>query len=70
MEGINHLLKTIEKVVYNNTQFTQDIFVAVLGVVIGAFLTAYINNLAIRKKAKFDMQHEILKQYSQSIEVF
>ena len=70
MEKINHLLKTIEKVAYDNTQFTQDVFVAVLGVVIGAFLTAYINNLAIRKKAKFDMQHEILKQYSQSVEVF
>lgn len=46
---------------YNsNTDFVNDIIVGLIGVIVGAILTVFVNNTAARKQAKFEMQREHL----------
>lgn len=57
------LVDSLTKFISEHTEFSQDVFVAILGVVIGSILTALINTRATRTQAKFNMEHELLKEY-------
>ena len=54
------LVDSLTKFISEHTEFSQDVFVAILGVVIGSILTALINTRATRTQAKFNMDHELL----------
>ena len=64
------IIDSFTKVVSDHIKFTQDIFVAILGVVIGSILTALINTRATRAQAKFNMEHELLKEYHKNVQRF
>jgi len=42
--------------------FAKDCLLVVLSVILGAFFTAIINNGAMKKQSKFNLQYEILKK--------
>ena len=61
------LVDSLTKFISEHTEFSQDVFVAILGVVIGSILTALINTRATRTQAKFNMEHELLKEYHKKV---
>lgn len=64
------LIDSLIKFISEHTEFSQDVFVAILGVVIGSILTALINTRATRAQAKFNMEHELLKEYHKKVQQF
>lgn len=64
------MVDSLTKYISEHTEFTQDIFVAILGVVVGSILTALINTHATRAQAKFSMEHELLKEYHKKVQQF
>ena len=46
------LIDSLTKFISEHTDFSQDVFVAILGVVIGSILTVLINTRAMRQQAK------------------
>ena len=64
------LVDSLTKFISEHTDFSQDVFVAILGVVIGSILTALINTRATRTQAKFNMEHELLKEYHKKVQQF
>ena len=64
------LVDSLTKFISEHTEFSQDVFVAILGVVIGSILTALINTRATRTQAKFNMEHELLKEYHKKVQQF
>lgn len=67
-DAIVHLEKIKEYIQHSN--FSKDLIVAVLGVILGAFLTAYINKRAVYQKAQFDMQQEYLERFRDTMRSF
>lgn len=46
------LIDSLTKFISEHTDFSQDVFVAILGVVIGSILTVLINTRAMRQREK------------------
>lgn len=67
-DAIVHLEKIKEYIQHSN--FSKDLIVAVLGVILGAILTAYINKRAVYQKAQFDMKQEYLKRFCDTMRSF
>lgn len=63
---MTELLEKIEAVV-KAYPFATEVLMLIVGVILGAISTAIINNLAVRKKAKFDMQYQIVKDEAENI---
>lgn len=63
---MTELLEKIEAVV-KAYPFATEVLMLIVGVILGAISTAIINNLAVRKKAKFDMQYQIVKDEAENV---
>lgn len=60
----------VEKIetLFKTYPFAKECVLVFLSVILGGIFTAVINNGAMRKKCKFDMQYEILKSEIQKID--
>lgn len=61
MSCIENLLKTVESF-FTGYPFFQDFIIAFIGVIFGGVVTVIINNGAMRKQCRFDMQYKILDE--------
>ena len=58
---MNDVVTTIEAF-FETYSFTKDAFLVIFGAVFGGVCTVIINNGAMRKQCRFDMQYKILKE--------
>lgn len=63
---LSDFLTNIETIFATYT-FAKEVFIAVFGAIFGGICTVIINNVAIRKQSKFDMQYKILNAESENI---
>lgn len=63
---IENFLKTIEGF-FTGYPFFQDFIIAFIGVIFGGVVTVIINNGAMRKQCRFDMQYKILDEEFKNI---
>lgn len=67
---MQNIISNTITLISSHSDFSKEIFVTVLGVVIGAILTKHINSRAIRTEARFKMEFELLKEYQTIVQKF